>query len=210
MAKANLSGKVLSPARLAHVVLRTPELKPMLEFYKTFLGAHVVAGNESISFLTYDDEHHRIAIVEVPSCGDKNRMSAGLDHISFTFETLDDLTTAYQQRKAHGILPVWCVNHGPTTSMYYQDPDGNILETQVDNFSTAEESIEFMVSPEFAENPIGADFDPEELIRRLKSGALEKELIKRPVIGPRGLEGSPLLNLPLPARERNGVVKNSV
>ncbi|KAI1473326.1 hypothetical protein K445DRAFT_330035 [Daldinia sp. EC12] len=208
MAESNLSGKVLSPSRLAHVVLRTRELKPMVEFYKTFLGAHETAGNESLSFLTYDDEHHRIAIAALPNCGDKNRMSAGLDHIAFTFETLDDLMTAYVQRKAHGILPVWCVNHGPTTSMYYQDPDGNVLETQVDNFSTVEEPTEFMASPEFIENPIGVDFDPEDIIRRLKSGEPEKELKKRPNIGPRGFEGNPLLNLPLPGRERNGIVKN--
>ncbi|KAI1463138.1 Glyoxalase/Bleomycin resistance protein/Dihydroxybiphenyl dioxygenase [Daldinia caldariorum] len=208
MARTNLSGKVLPPSRLAHVVLRTPESKPMLEFYKIFLGARVVAGNDSISFLTYDDEHHRIAIMEVPDCGDKNRMTAGLDHISFTFETLDDLLVAYQQRKAHGIVPIWCVNHGPTTSMYYQDPDGNVLETQVDNLSTVEESMEYMASPEFAENPIGIDFDPEDLIKRLESGEPEKELKKRPNIGPRDFGKIPLLNLPIPAREKSGIVKN--
>ncbi|KAI0106883.1 Glyoxalase/Bleomycin resistance protein/Dihydroxybiphenyl dioxygenase [Daldinia grandis] len=210
MAGANLPGKVLSPDHLAHVVLRTGRFKPVVEFYKVFLGARVVSENESLAFLTYDSEHHRVAIVSIPGLGDKIRLSAGLDHMAFTFKTLNDLTTAYLQRKAHGILPVWCVNHGPTTSIYYQDPDGNILETQVDNFDTVEESTNFMIGPEFVENPIGVDFDPEDLIRRLKSGEPESEIKRRPNIGSRGFEGIPLVHLPLPdVRENYGLVKST-
>ncbi|KAI1137302.1 Glyoxalase/Bleomycin resistance protein/Dihydroxybiphenyl dioxygenase [Hypoxylon sp. FL0543] len=203
MVEANLTGKVLSPSRMAHVVLRTPRYRPMVEFYKTLLGAHVVAETPNLAFITYDDEHHRIAIAAIPGCGDKIRNSAGLEHIAFSFETLNDLAAAYLQRKARGILPVWCVNHGPTTSMYYQDPDGNVIETQVDNFETAEEATEYMMSPEMAENPFGVDFDPEELVRRLASGEPDAEIKKRPKSGPRGIEDIPLLDLPPP------VVKDS-
>lgn len=35
---------------------------------------------------------------------------------------------------------------GSTTSIYYKDPDGNMLETQVDNFDSVEEATKFMVS----------------------------------------------------------------
>ncbi|KAI8964599.1 Glyoxalase/Bleomycin resistance protein/Dihydroxybiphenyl dioxygenase [Daldinia sp. FL1419] len=210
MAGANPPGKVISPCSLAHVVLRTRQFKPMVEFYKTFLGAEIVGDFESLAFLTYDDEHHRIAIASIPTCGDKVRMSAGLDHIAFSFRTLDDLATAYSQRKAHGILPVWCVNHGPTTSMYYQDPDGNILETQVDNFDTVEEPTKFMMGPEFAQNPVGVDFDPEDLIKRIRSGEPESEIKKRPNVGPREFETIPLLNLPTPViKDSSGLVAST-
>lgn len=80
---------------------------------------------------------------------------------------------------------MWCVNHGPTTSFYYKDPDGNKIEAQVDNFDTVEEAAAFFYTPEFAENPIGVDFDPEELIRRLRTGENRKSIMKRPNIGPR-------------------------
>jgi catechol-2,3-dioxygenase len=86
--------------------------------------------------------------------------SSGLHHIAFTFPTLSDLLLAYRQRKAKGILPTWSVNHGPTVSLYYQDPDGNSLETQVDTFDTPDEATAFMKSEKFAENPIGTDIDP--------------------------------------------------
>lgn len=89
------STKVISPATLAHVVLRTANFKQMLDYYKTFLGAGASYENEMLSFLTYDEEHHRIAIMGVPGTGDKKPGTAGLKHIAFTSKTLDDLVLAY-------------------------------------------------------------------------------------------------------------------
>lgn len=179
--------KVRSPNGLAHVVLRTANLKGMVDYYKNFLGAHATYENDMLSFLTYDEEHHRIAIVGVPGTGPKAPTSAGLEHIAFSFDTLDSLALAYSQRKELGILPLYCLNHGPTTSMYYADPDGNQIETQVDNFDTVEEANTFMMSKEFAENPIGTDFEPEDLIKRLKSGEPHVSIKKRIEVGPRSL-----------------------
>ncbi|KAH8784986.1 Glyoxalase/Bleomycin resistance protein/Dihydroxybiphenyl dioxygenase [Diaporthe sp. PMI_573] len=186
------AGNVKSPAGLAHVVLQTSQFKPMVAFYKAFLGAHATYENEVLCFMTYDEEHHRVAIGHVPGTTPKAPRSAGLAHMAFSFETLDDLLLAYQQRKARGIMPFWCVNHGPTTSIYYQDPDGNQIETQVDNFATVAEATAFMVSSEFAENPIGADFVPEELIENLANGEDENALKKRSYVGPRGIDSMPM------------------
>lgn len=58
--------KVLRPSKLAHVVLRTNQSSEMVEFYKTLLGADVVYANDFLAFLTYDEEHHRIAIAGIP------------------------------------------------------------------------------------------------------------------------------------------------
>lgn len=179
--------KVLSPATLAHVVLRTANLQPMVDFYTEFLGGTITYSNEVISFITYDEEHHRIALVGIPSTAPKNPSSCGLEHIAFTHNSLTELLLAYRQRKARGILPIWCVNHGPTTSIYYKDPDGNMLETQVDNFDTVEEATAFMMGDRFSENPIGADFDAEEMIAAIKRGEDERVLKTRREVGPRGL-----------------------
>jgi catechol-2,3-dioxygenase len=183
----NPGDAVQSPSKLAHVVLRTNNLQPMVKYYQTFLGAEVIHENEMLAFLSYDDEHHRIAIIEVPGTQAKLRSSCGLEHIAFTFGSLSELLLAYRQRKRNDISPLWPVNHGPTTSIYYEDPDGNQIETQVDNFKDAKEATKFMSSKQFAENPIGVDFDPEEMIRRLQQGETEETLQKRDDIGPRGL-----------------------
>lgn len=179
--------KVLAPTKLAHVVLRTNKFREMVEFYSTFLGAEVMYENEMLAFLTYDEEHHRIAMVQIPGTKNKDAQSCGLEHIAFTFGTLSDLLLAYRQRLKKGIKPTWPVNHGPTTSIYYKDPDGNMLETQVDNFDDADAATEFMKSEAFAQNPIGVDFDPEELIQRLNNGEPESEVRRRIEIGPRGI-----------------------
>jgi catechol-2,3-dioxygenase len=177
--------KVKSPSMLAHVVLRTANFKTMVDYYKKFLGAEASYENEILSFLRYDEEHHRIAIIGLPGTPDKIKDSAGMDHVAFAFETLDDLALTYRQRKEHGIVPSICVNHGPTTSMYYTDPDGNRIETQVDNFDNAEAANEFMASEAFSINPVGTDFDPEDLIKRLERGESHLSIKKRIEIGPR-------------------------
>lgn len=191
MSADSKTNKVLSPKHLAHVVLKTPDLPTMSKFYQTFLGGHASFESEKLSFITYDEEHHRVALIGIPGLPGKVAQSAGLDHIAFTYATLSDLLAAYKQRKALGILPDWCTNHGPTTSMYYHDPDGNRVETQVDNFDTLAEVDAFMSGPEFRENPIGVDFDPEELVKKLGSGVPEAEIKKRPNIGPRSVEDIP-------------------
>jgi catechol-2,3-dioxygenase len=147
----------------------------------------VTYGNEILSFITYDEEHHRVALIGVPTIVPKNANSCGLEHIAFSFDSLASLLKSYRDRKAHGIKPVWCVNHGPTTSIYYKDPDGNMLETQVDNFETVDEATAFMKSDKFTEDPTGTDFDAEELLDSLAKGVDEKVLLKRREIGPRAL-----------------------
>ena len=178
---------VKSPSKLAHVVLRTNNLKAMTKYYQDFLGARVIHENDMLVFLSYDDEHHRIAFVQIPGTQSKVTTSCGLEHIAFTFDSLSDLLLAYRQRKQKGIMPLWPVNHGPTTSIYYRDPDGNQIETQVENFTDPVQATDFMSSKEFAENPLGVDFDPEDFITRLTKGESEESLKKRVEIGPRGL-----------------------
>jgi catechol-2,3-dioxygenase len=163
----------------------------MVSYYKVFLGAHAAYENNNSAFLTYDEEHHRIAISAVPGTGEKIRTSSGLEHIAFTFPTLRDLLESYKQRKEYGINPIWGVNHGPTVSIYYMDPDGNILETQVDCFATSEEATEWMKGEEFSENPLGVEFHPDDLVERLENGEDEREIMKRPRVGPRDLDSIP-------------------
>lgn len=172
-------GKVVSPTKLAHIVLRTNNRVQLKDFYLTFLGGKEQFSNDAMSFLTYDEEHHRIAIVQIPGVGPKVRKSCGMEHVAFTYASLSELLLAYRQRKALGIKPIWTVNHGPTVSFYYKDPDGNIIETQVDSM-TPDEANEFLASEEMEVNPIGIDIDPEDFIRRLEHGELESVLHQRP------------------------------
>ena len=120
MATNGTHQKVISPSKLAHVVLRTSRFEHMKRFYCNFLGGRIVHANDYLAFITYDDEHHRIALINMPGTKDKDHECAGLVHIAFTFDTLQDLCTAYKQRKALDITPGWCVVS--TRSFYHRGP----------------------------------------------------------------------------------------
>lgn len=163
-------GQVIRPAAFCHVFLRTNKFKEMVSWYKKVLGAEARFETERMCFLAFDHEHHRIAICAIPNTGDKVLTSAGLEHMAFGFETLEDLAKSYEQRKELGIVPFWAVNHGITMSIYYRDPDGNQIETQVDSFDNNDDATAFMLGPAFKKNPVGTIFDPEDFARRVKAG----------------------------------------
>lgn len=183
---------ITSPVKLAHVVFRTSRFHEMIDWYKLVLNARPAFESEEIAFLAYDDEHHRVAFIHVPGLADAPAGICGTHHIAFTFADFQVLLQNYERLKARGIEPAWPVNHGPTTSLYYADPDGNQLEFQIDNFDTVEEAGKFFFTDAFAVNSIGVDIDPEDLHRRLKDGVDESELKRRPASGPRGVETIPL------------------
>ncbi|KAF2491365.1 hypothetical protein BU16DRAFT_468965 [Lophium mytilinum] len=169
---SNPGKTVLKPSYLAHFVLKTQvsTYHDLVDYYKTFLNAEANYEDDHNAFITYDEEHHRIGICAFEWCEPKVRASVGLVHVAFAFDNLFDLALAYRQRKANGIEPYWCVNHGPTTSIYYKDPDGNDIETFCDNYASVAETKIAMDTPAFAANPAGIEFDPEGLVKRLEAG----------------------------------------
>jgi catechol-2,3-dioxygenase len=53
-----------SPKKLSHLVLQTNRRDQMIEWYCTVLGAQVLHQNKQIAFISYDDEHHRVAFID--------------------------------------------------------------------------------------------------------------------------------------------------
>jgi len=169
--------KRVAPIKLAHFVLRSKNFEQMKQWYMAVLEARIQFANDFIAFLTYDEEHHRLALANMPHLPEAGK-TAGLDHVAFTYASLEDLVYTYKRLKAADILPVWCVNHGPTTSMYYKDPDGNRVELQVDNFPDVEALNAWFRSGEFKNNPIGTNYDPDRLVEKLEAGTSVEELVR--------------------------------
>ena len=170
----------IAPEKFAHVVLKTANFDAMIEWYATVLQARVAFRNDFIAFLTYDDEHHRVAVLNTPGSPSPDPAAAGVHHIAYTYAGLGELLATYRRLKTRGIEPARCINHGPTTSMYYRDPDGLRVELQIDNFATMDEAHAYLTGPDFAQNPIGVIFDPEQLIRDYESGLSLDDLVRRP------------------------------
>ena len=53
------------------------------------------------------------------------------------------------------------------------------VELQIDNFATAEEGQAWMHSAAFDQNPIGVEYDPDDLVRRFRAGVPVAELVIR-------------------------------
>lgn len=180
----------IRPKRFVHVVYRTRRLEEMLEWYKFVFDAKVQIENPAIAFLTFDDEHHRFAIINLDVVkpedgGDADKRGlVGVDHVAYTYESLDDLLDNYELLKKREILPYWCVHHGITVSMYYADPDGNQMEFQVDCFDSTDESQAFFTGDEFAANPVGVEYDPDDWLAKKKAGVPTSELMARETLEP--------------------------
>jgi catechol 2,3-dioxygenase-like lactoylglutathione lyase family enzyme len=173
------TGTAIRPVKLGHVVLRVSNLKRSREWYLRVLEGRPAFENEMLCFLTYDDEHHRIGLVERPDPGSDDAQQR-LEHISFTYLSLGELLATYRRLAQHGIRPYWPINHGPTISFYYKDPDGNRLELQYDVFERNEDLDAFFASGAYLENFMGIVFDPEQMIARFEAGEPLAEITARP------------------------------
>ncbi|WP_428666912.1 VOC family protein [Reyranella sp.] len=174
----------IRPSRFVHVVYRTRRFDEMIAWYQAVFDCKVQYQNPALAFLTYDDEHHRVALINMAAVGPPasegdRRGLIGVDHVAYTYDSVDDLIENYAQLKDKGILPYWCIHHGVTMSMYYADPDGNQMELQVDALTSVDEANAFMHGPGFAANPIGVEYDPEEILAKMRSGTPGSAFLRR-------------------------------
>lgn len=167
--------------KFAHVVLQSNRVTQMRDWYLRVLGAHVVFEQPGMCFLTFDDEHHRIALIASPAepWEERTPLTVGLQHSAFTFPTLDVLLEKFSELRDAGITPVVPIQHGVTTSLYYRDPDGNTVELQIDNFAKPDDATAYMCGAEYATDPVGPSFDAQVMREALAGGATPDELTTR-------------------------------
>lgn len=165
--------------RLAHVVLQTTDLNRLRDWYLQVLDARVVYQNDGSVFLTFDDEHHRLAILQIPGLTKRTPVTVGMAHTAYTFDSLHELMAKYVGLKDVGITPRVPVQHGVTTSLYYRDPDGNMVELQIDNFATPDEATAYMQSEEYDLDFIGPSFDPDRMAAAVADGTPPEQLTTR-------------------------------
>ena len=171
------------PQSFAHMVLQTRQIDEMIAWYQTALSFDVRFKHPVMAFLSFDEEHHRVALINLMAIDPEGHRTlsaqAGtLEHAAFTYASTKDLLDNYVRLKDLGITPFWCIHHGMTLSLYYQDPDGNRLEFQVEVYADAEEANAFLATEDFMKNPIGVTYDPDALVEKMNSGASETELLK--------------------------------
>lgn len=164
----------------AHIVFQTSQPEEMIRWYCTVLDAHVVYEDNGLGFITFDDEHHRVAFLKAPVPLDrKTPTTASMHHAAYTFANIDDLLERYVNLRSSDIHPAVCIAHGVTTSMYYRDPDGNMVELQIDSFAEPAQATAYMKGPEFTADSVGPAFDPEQMLEARRAGKGADEVCGR-------------------------------
>jgi catechol 2,3-dioxygenase len=123
--------------RLGHVVLKVRSLERAERFYCDVLGFKVSAryhADVEVAFLTIDDYHHDLALVDV---GENAPAAApegtGLAHYALKIgDSDDDLRNAVAWLEANGCELGGMSDHRATHSLYVRDPDGHEIELYAD------------------------------------------------------------------------------
>jgi catechol-2,3-dioxygenase len=184
---------------LHHATFKTTRLQEMVDWYTKVVGIDVNFQFPGGAWTSNDRANHRLAFLAVPGLREdaEKIVHTGLHHTAFEYGSFADLMSSYARLKALGVEPEFCVNHGLTTSLYYADPDKNMVELQVDNFGDWDKSTEWMrTAPEFRANPIGGFFDPDLVLAAHQAGLAPEQILKDSYAGKYPPSKPPNLHLP--------------
>lgn len=185
-----------SPTKMHHLHIFSDEnYDAMVEFYCRIFNGEIVRVHEGpapLTFISYDDHDHRVVIIKKPGWGDKRKQTVGVSHLAYGYSSLGEIIYIYKRMKEWGYpAPHWVVNHGNSTSMYYTDPDGNEVETMVDNFTpleTQDYKRNYQFTEEFGEMSEG-NFDADKMVELYESGVPESVLMDREAVRKLIVEG---------------------
>jgi catechol 2,3-dioxygenase len=183
-----------------HINLKTLRLQALIDWYGTVLGMQPTFQFPGGAWLTNDAANHRIALLTSPKLSEDpdKQKHTGMHHSAFEYGSMGELLETFVRLKSLGIEPHACLDHGMTTSFYYEDPDGNSVELQSDNFGAWQDSSEFMRSaPQFAANPIGMPIDPALMVAAHDAGASFAQIHERAYAGEFKPSGPLDLHVPL-------------
>jgi catechol 2,3-dioxygenase-like lactoylglutathione lyase family enzyme len=181
--------------RMSEIVIKTARFAALREWYERALAVTPFfiktdaqgpswTGAWSIAFyrLHVDYPYTQVlGLFEVPGVEGRAIQTAGnpgMHHMQFRNATLDELFERYDLMKAAGVLPLRTYNHGPGTSFYYEDPDGNTVELSSSNFDNEADYLHYFTTDAYKRNISGIAIDAEDYIRRYRSGTPRAELIR--------------------------------
>ena len=193
-----------APDLFHHVSFKTMNYNKMVSFYEKLFSCKPMYASDDITFMSFDEEHHRIAIANtspvfdglgfVPKTVIKfknwiNRVTpsiVGLDHISYKLNPIEKWFDFYFRAKDRGLEPYWTINHGWISGIYYKDPDGNLVEIFYEHWRNQEEFKTEVSTRGFPEEPVGTNMDIETLYAMYKDGTPYEDIVRKGNTVPEG------------------------
>src|SRR6185436_15131202 len=81
-----------APSKFAHVVYQTHRFEEMVDWYIRVFEATIRHKDDKLAFLSYDDEHHRMAFLNLGPVENggapKKASGVGVHHVAYTWKDL--------------------------------------------------------------------------------------------------------------------------
>lgn len=120
---------MLSPKKLAHLVLRVRDINESEKFYTEVLGLKVTSRDMGMVFMSANAEmSHELALSPVSEITEFKPGSAGLSHFAWQVESFEELRSFRHHLLESGIQILGTGDHGISIGIYLADPDGNRVE----------------------------------------------------------------------------------
>jgi catechol-2,3-dioxygenase len=118
---------------IGHVLLRVADQEASKRFYRDVLGFAISEEDPEHGgvFMTLGESFHTLDIGQHPSpetAQRPQRGEIGLGHIAFKVGSYAALREAYAHLLENGVEIMRATNHVNQRSIYFADPDGNMLE----------------------------------------------------------------------------------
>ncbi|MCA3070357.1 MAG: VOC family protein [Rhodocyclaceae bacterium] len=183
--------------QFSEVVLKTSNFARLKDWYENLLQVKAFfvrddakqaswTGAWGIAFIRLYHQHpytQVLGLFEVPAVSGKAdglKGEPGLHHMQLRHQGLDHLFSRFEALRAQGIVPERAWNHGPGTSFYYRDPDGNMVELSAVNYADEEAYLAYYRSESYRRNVSGIEIDPGEYVAQYRSGVTQQELVRMP------------------------------
>jgi len=118
---------------IGHVLLRVRDVERSKAFYSGVLGLQVTEEDPEHGgvFMALEGHAHSIDLFPVTNQDDAPARapgSLGLGHVAFRVGSEEALRDAYFALEQHGVKVTRAIDHVSQKSVYFHDPDGNMLE----------------------------------------------------------------------------------
>jgi len=118
---------------IGHVLLRVLDLERAKKFYGELLGFEVVEEDPEHggTFMALPGASHAIdlfAVKDVELAQRQTPGARGLGHLAFKVASEEALREAYFTLRERGVDITRSIDHVSQKSIYFHDPDGNVLE----------------------------------------------------------------------------------
>ncbi len=129
--------------RVKHLILNVSNLQKSTDFYTDILGFQIDTKKNISTFLTCTEINHDLTLFQLKATHvNKTGLQRGLNHIVLQVEDFGTLTEYYNILEMNKVEIKDAIDYGMTSSISFQDPDGNGIDLFCNNQDIPKDELE--------------------------------------------------------------------